>query len=78
MDEVREWQSRALKRMYLIVSYGALRFKNCTAAVARARTTVHWALGVNHDRVREVFVNGLLPVTNYLMSSRPALLRGSI
>ena len=45
LDEVREWQNRALERMYPIVVFDALRVKN---------KAVYVALGVTRDGVREV------------------------
>jgi transposase-like protein len=55
LDEVREWQSRALDRMYPIVIFDALRVK---IRDANSRTVknkaVYVALGVSRDGRREV------------------------
>ena len=55
LDEVREWQSRALERMYPIVIFDALRV-NIRDADSRMvkNKAVSVALGVSRDGVREV------------------------
>ncbi|MFV1877622.1 IS256 family transposase [Nioella sp.] len=68
LDEVREWQSRALDRMYPIVLFDALRVKirdapsracknmHCRAVDSRTvkKKAVYVALGVTRDGQREV------------------------
>ncbi len=55
MDEVREWQSRALDRMYPIVIFDALRVKIRDADSRMVKNkAVYVALGVSRDGVREV------------------------
>jgi putative transposase len=55
LDEVRDWQSRALDRMYPIVIFDALRV-NIRDADSRMvkNKAVYVALGVTRDGVREV------------------------
>lgn len=54
-DEVREWQSRALERMYPIVLFDALRVKIRDADSRMVKNkAVYVALGVSRDGVREV------------------------
>jgi transposase-like protein len=54
--EVREWQSRALDRMYPIAIFDALRVKirNADSRMIKNKA-VYIALGVSRDGVREVF-----------------------
>ncbi|MCF7778098.1 IS256 family transposase [Sulfitobacter sp. M220] len=55
LDEVREWQSRALDRMYPIVIFDALRVKIRDADSRMVKNkAVYVALGVSKDGVREV------------------------
>lgn len=55
LDEVREWQSRALDRMYPIVIFDALRVKIRDADSRMVRNkAVYVALGVTREGVREV------------------------
>ena len=55
LDEVREWQSRALERMYPIVIFDALRVKIRDADSRMVKNkAVYVALGVSRDGVREV------------------------
>ena len=55
LDEVREWQSRALERMYPIVIFDALRVKIRDADSRMVKNkAVYVALGVTRDGVREV------------------------
>ena len=55
LDEVREWQTRALERMYPIVIFDALRVKIRDADSRMVKNkAVYVALGVNRDGRREV------------------------
>ena len=55
LDEVREWQSRALERMYPIIIFDALRVKIRDADSRMVKNkAVYVALGVSRDGVREV------------------------
>ncbi|MCL6286220.1 IS256 family transposase, partial [Ruegeria sp. 2012CJ41-6] len=55
LDEVREWQSRALDRTYPIVIFDALRVKIRDADSRMVKNkAVYVALGVSRDGVREV------------------------
>nr|WP_281179117.1 IS256 family transposase [Roseibaca calidilacus] len=55
LDEVREWQSRALERMYPIVIFDALRVKSRDADSRTVKNmAVYVALGVTRDGSREV------------------------
>jgi putative transposase len=55
LDEVREWQSRALERMYPIVIFDALRVKIRDADSRMVKNkAVYVALGVSRDGLREV------------------------
>ncbi len=55
LDEVRDWQSRALERMYPIVIFDALRVKIRDADSRLVKNkAVYVALGVTRDGVREV------------------------
>ena len=55
LDEVREWQSRALDPMYPIVMFDALRVKIRDADSRTVKNkAVYVALGVSKDGVREV------------------------
>ena len=55
LDEVRDWQSRALDRMYPIVIFDALRVKIRDADSRMVKNkAVYVALGVTRDGVREV------------------------
>ena len=55
LDAVREWQSRALERMYPIVIFDALRVKIRDADSRQVQNkAVYVALGVSRDGVREV------------------------
>lgn len=55
LDEVREWQSRALDRMYPIVIFDALRVKIRDADSRMVKNkAVYVALGVTREGVREV------------------------
>jgi putative transposase len=55
LDEVREWQSRALERMYPIVIFDALRVKIRDADSRTVKNkAVYVALGVTRDGLREV------------------------
>ncbi len=55
LDEVREWQSRALERMYPIVIFDALRVKIRDAVSRMVKNkAVYVALGVTRDGLREV------------------------
>ena len=55
LDEVREWQSRALERMYPIVIFDALRVKLRDADSRTVKNkAVYVALGVTRDGQREV------------------------
>jgi transposase-like protein len=55
LDEVREWQSRALERMYPIVIFDALRVKIRDADSRMVKNkAVYVALGISRDGVREV------------------------
>ena len=55
LDEVKEWQSRALDRMYPIVMFDALRVKIRDADSRTVKNkAVYVALGVSRDGVREV------------------------
>ena len=55
LDEVREWQSRALERMYPIVIFDALRVKIRDADSRTVKNkAVYVALGVTRDGQREV------------------------
>ena len=55
LDEVREWQSRALDRMYPIVLFDALRVKIRDADSRTVKNkAVYVALGVTRDGQREV------------------------
>ena len=55
LDEVREWQSRALDRMYPIVMFDALRVKIRDADSRTVKNkAVYVALGVTRDGLREV------------------------
>ena len=55
LDEVREWQSRALDRMYPVVIFDALRVKIRDADSRMVKNkAVYVALGVSRDGVREV------------------------
>jgi transposase-like protein len=55
LDEVREWQSRALDRMYPIVIFDALRVKIRDADSRMVKNkAVYVALGVSRDGLREV------------------------
>ena len=55
LDEVREWQNRALDRMYPIVIFDALRVKIRDADSRMVKNkAVYVALGVSRDGVREV------------------------
>jgi len=55
LDEVREWQSRALDRMYPIVLFDALRVKIRDADSRTVKNkAVYVALGVTRDGSREV------------------------
>jgi transposase-like protein len=54
--KVREWQSRALDRMYLFVIFDALRVKIRDADSQMVKNKAAYiALGVSRDGVREVF-----------------------
>ena len=54
-DEVRDWQSRALERMYPIVIFDALRVKIRDADSRMVKNkAIYIALGVSRDGVREV------------------------
>ena len=62
LDEVREWQSRVLDRMYPIVIFDALRVKiRDTESRTVKNKAVYVALGVSRDGRREVL--GLCPAT---------------
>ena len=55
LDEVREWQSRALERMYPIVIFDALRVKIRDADSRMVKNkAVYVALGVTREGIREV------------------------
>ena len=55
LDEVREWQSRALERIYPIVIFDALRVKIRDADSRMVKNkAVYVALGISRDGVREV------------------------
>jgi transposase-like protein len=55
LDEVREWQSRALDRMYPLVIFDALRVKIRDADSRTAKNkAVYVALGVSRDGVRNI------------------------
>ena len=55
LDEVREWQHRALDRMYPIVMFDALRVKIRDADSRMVKNkAVYIALGVTRDGEREV------------------------
>jgi transposase-like protein len=55
LDEVREWQSRALDRMYPIVMFDALRVKIRDADSRMVKNkAVYVALGVTREGAREV------------------------
>jgi hypothetical protein len=55
LDEVREWQTRALDQMYPIVIFDALRVKIRDADSRMVKNkAVYVALGVSRDGVREV------------------------
>ena len=55
LDEVREWQGRALDQMHPIVVFDALRVKIRDAGSRRVRNrAVYVAPGVSRDGVREV------------------------
>lgn len=55
LDEVREWQSRALDRMYPIVIFDALRVKIRDGESRMVKNkAVYVALGVTRDGMREV------------------------
>ena len=55
LDEVREWQSRALERMYPIVIFDALRVKIRDADSRMVKNkAVYVALGISRDGLREV------------------------
>ncbi|MDZ7905829.1 MAG: transposase [Cypionkella sp.] len=55
LDEVREWQSRALERMCPIVIFDALRVKNPRRGQPNGRYGLFYvALGVTRDGLREV------------------------
>lgn len=55
LDEVREWQRRALDRMYPIVIFDALRVKIRDADSRMVKNkAVYVALGISRDGVREV------------------------
>ena len=55
LDEVRDWQGRALERMYPIVIFDALRVKIRDADSRMVKNkAVYVALGVTRDGVREV------------------------
>ena len=55
LDEVRDWQSRALDRMYPIVIFDALRVKIRDADSRSVKNkAVYVALGVSRDGQREV------------------------
>jgi transposase-like protein len=55
LDEVREWQSRALERLYPIIIFDALRVKIRDADSRLVKNkAVYIALGVTRDGVREV------------------------
>jgi len=55
LDEVREWQSRALERVYPIVIFDCLRVKIRDADSRMVKNkAVYMALGVTRDGVREV------------------------
>jgi transposase-like protein len=55
LDEVREWQNRALERMYPIVIFDALRVKIRDADSRMVKNkAVYVALGISRDGVREV------------------------
>ena len=55
LDEVREWQSRALDRMYPIVTLDALRVKIRDADSRMVKNkAVYVALGISRDGLREV------------------------
>src|SRR5210317_2152711 len=55
LDEVRDWQSRALERMYPIVIFDALRVKIRDADSRTVKNkAVYLALGVSRDGMREV------------------------
>ena len=55
LDEVREWQSRALERMYPIIIFDALRVKIRDADSRTVKNkAVYVALGVSRDGLREV------------------------
>ena len=55
LGEVREWQSRALERMYPIVIFDALRVKIRDADSRMVKNkAVYVALGVTRDGLREV------------------------
>ena len=55
LDEVRDWQGRALERMYPIVIFDALRVKIRDADSRMVKNkAVYVALGVSRDGVREV------------------------
>jgi len=55
LDEVRDWQSRALERMYPIVIFDALRVKIRDADSRTVKNkAVYVALGVTRDGLREV------------------------
>ena len=67
LDEVREWQSRALERMYPIVIFDALRVKIRDADSRMVKNkAVYVALGVSRDGVREVL--GLWPYGEFKYS----------
>jgi len=55
LDEVREWQSRALDRMYTIVIFDALwvKIRDADSRMVKNKA-VYVALGVSRDGVREV------------------------
>ena len=56
LDEVREWQHRALDRIYLIVIFDALRVKIRDADSRMVKNkAVYIALSVTRDGEREVF-----------------------
>jgi putative transposase len=55
LDELRDWQNRALDRMYPIVIFDALRVKIRDADSRMVKNkAIYVALGVTRDGVREV------------------------
>ena len=59
LDEVREWQTRALERMYPIVIFDALRVKIRDADSRMVKNkAVYVALGVSRDGLRRFWASG--------------------